>query len=144
MMTWGSRPSSTLSIFQFSIGDARRGDTRGMDTALRQQLSILYLRCGNMTIAQLLVVILPFNSLFGMRSNSTAYRSLRFGESSFNSLFEMQNGYVLTKKGRRFLLSILYLRCSSCRNCLWAGPSGTSFNSLFEMRGKWTGSPRTD
>ncbi len=76
------------------------------------QLSILYLRCAGVPVAD------AAGPLAG----------------SFNSLFEMHNRRRRAPALRDVVnLSILYLRCTVSARLLTAARRGAAFNSLFEM-----------
>jgi len=123
-----------------------------------EMLSILYLRCFQLFSVGLFLLDVAFNSLFEMQELKTQENQEQVNREPFNSLFEMRRIEDMMKEletevtfnslfemhrrrdaeghpprqGR--MLSILYLRCAREAVILILDNSGSTFNSLFEMR----------
>ena len=108
-----------------------------------EKLSILYLRCHRLLLNSETASDVKLSILYLRCLCCTAWwMALVSCSMTFNSLFEMLDVACGMKLGRRAGLSILYLRCQRLHARRDADETGASFNSLFEMQRRQQAAPK--
>ncbi len=139
--------------FQFSIGDALTTalppdavstsfnsllemQSRSVtDAEVLSNVSILYWRCGRIVVLNALPLnALPVSILYWRCAASAAVTPSDIFRDCFNSLLEMQMGFVFDSETKLWRVSILYWRCANVTEPVVTDMRPEGFNSLLEMR----------